>query len=219
VARHDLLGLGQIQIALVERATDNGAGDAVRLGSTQGFDIGHSADTAGGDYGDVDRRSQLPGGLQINAPHHAVAPYIGEYDGELEYVTYEWQTRRYPVSAEVQENVDGEFTVQAGRSDEIKDAAMHTTDRDERKRRAIYVREAVNGRNVKSGEKTTVPIPRKNRGVKQLLDTLKSDEDIVAETDLQALETTINDMVYEMFGITSDEQDVIEKYLEEFRVY
>jgi len=145
--------------------------------------------------------------------------YIGEYDGELEYITYEWQTRRYPVSAEVQENVDGEFAVQAGRSDEITDPAIHAADRDERKRRAMYVREAVDGRNVKSGETTTIPIPRTEEGVETMLAALRSDEGVVADTDTDELEETVNDVVYEMFSITPDEQVVIEKYLEEFRVY
>lgn len=77
--------------------------------------------------------------------------YIGEYDGELDYITYEWQTRRYPVNAEVQGDVEGEFTVQAGRSDEITDVAMYTDDREMRKLRAEYVQKAVDGRNVKSG--------------------------------------------------------------------
>ena len=145
--------------------------------------------------------------------------YIGEYDGELEYVTYEWQTRRYPVDAEIQENVDGEFAVQAGRSDEILDAAMHAPEREARKRRAEYVREAVNGRNVKSGETTTIPIPRSDTGVEELLDTLRSDETVVTETEIDELEDRVNDTVYGMFGITPEEQDVIEEYLETFRVY
>jgi len=145
--------------------------------------------------------------------------YIGEYDGELDYIRYEWQTRRYPVNAEVQTTEDDEFTVQAGRSDEIRDPAMYASDPDERKRRATYVRDAVNGRNVKSGEETTIPIPRSDEGVERLLESLRSDETTVTEGNLDGLEELLNDVVYEMFGITSEEQDVIEKYLEEFRVY
>jgi len=145
--------------------------------------------------------------------------YIGDYDGELEYVTYEWQTRRYPVDAEVQEDVEGDFTVQAGRSDVITDAAMYAADREERKRRAEYVREAVDGRNVKSGETTTIPIPRKDSGVERILTALRSDKETVDETDNDVLEERVNDIVYDMFEIESEEQDVIEEYLETFRVY
>jgi hypothetical protein len=145
--------------------------------------------------------------------------YLGEYDGELDYITYEWQTRRYPVNAEVEEDGDSEFTVQAGRSDVITDAAMYAADREMRKRRATYVREAVAGRNVKSGEATTIPIPRGDQDVETLLEALRSDETTVAETDLDELEETVNNVVYNMFGITPEEQAVIEEYLETFRVY
>jgi hypothetical protein len=114
--------------------------------------------------------------------------YIGEYDGELDYITYEWQTRRYPVNAEVQGDVDGEFTVQAGRSDTITDSAMYSDDREARKKRAQYVHAAVDGRNVKSGETTTIPIPRDDSGVETLLEALRSDETTVAEANLDELE-------------------------------
>ena len=144
--------------------------------------------------------------------------YIGEYGGELDYITYEWQTRRYPVSAEV-EDMDGEFVVQAGRSDVITDAAMYADDRDTRNRRATYVREAVDGRNMKSGETSTIPIPRTNEGVETLLEALRSDEEIVAKADIDEANVEINDVMYDMFGITPEEQSVIEAYLETFRVY
>lgn len=145
--------------------------------------------------------------------------YLGEYDGELEYISHEWQTRRYPVSAEVQGDVEGEFTVQAGRSDSISDPAMYSDNREARKRRAEYVHAAVNGRNVKSGEETTIPIPRDDSGVDMLMEALHADENTVTQTNLDEVEGKINDVVYDMFGITSSEQDVIEEYLETFRVY
>ncbi|WP_418281384.1 Eco57I restriction-modification methylase domain-containing protein [Halorubrum sp. DTA98] len=145
--------------------------------------------------------------------------YLGDYDGELDYITYEWQTRRYPVNAEVQGDVEGDFTVQAGRSDVINDPAMYSDDRGARKHRAEYVHAAVNGRSVKSGEETTIPIPRSDEGVVELLEHLEADRVEVEETDIEELEKMVNDVVYDMFGITSAEQDVIEEFLETFRVY
>ncbi|ERH13287.1 MAG: putative N6-adenine-specific DNA methylase, partial [halophilic archaeon J07HB67] len=91
--------------------------------------------------------------------------YLGDYDGELQYIDYEWQTRRYPVNADVQGDVDGDFTVQAGRTDTIRDPAMYSDDREARRRRAEYVHAAVDGRNVKSGEEVSIPIPRDDAGV------------------------------------------------------
>ncbi|RYJ13916.1 restriction endonuclease [Halogeometricum borinquense] len=142
--------------------------------------------------------------------------YLGDFDGELDYITYEWQTRRYPVNAEVQGDVDGEFTVQAGRSDTITDPAMYSDDRDARKRRAQYVHAAVDGRNVKSGEESTIPIPRRDEGVQELLDQLEQDRDSVDETDIESLEAEIDEAVYELFDLNEDEREVIEDYLEIF---
>jgi len=142
--------------------------------------------------------------------------YLKDYDSEVQYITYEWQTRRYPVDAEVQENVDGEFTVQAGRSDTITDPAMYAADREARKQRAEYVRAAVDGRNVKSGEETTVPIPRSDDGVATLLSRLAADRETVAETSIEELEAAIDEAVYDLFELSDEEREVVEEYLEVF---
>ena len=142
--------------------------------------------------------------------------YLGDYDGELDYITYEWQTRRYPVDAEVQGDGDGEFTVQAGRSDTINDPAMYADDREARKRRAEYVHAAVDGRNVKSGEEMTIPIPRSDDGVVELLDRLEADREEVRQTDIEALEAQIDRAVYDLFELTEDEREVVEDYLDVF---
>jgi len=142
--------------------------------------------------------------------------YLGDFDGQLEYITYEWQTRRYPVNAEVQGDVDGDFTVQAGRSDTINDPAMYSDDREARKRRAEYVHVAVDGRNVKSGEETTIPIPRTDDGVETLLGELRADRQTVEETSIKDLEAEIDEAVYDLFDLTDDERNVVENYLEIF---
>ncbi len=142
--------------------------------------------------------------------------YLGDYDGELDYITYEWQTRRYPVNADVQADVDDNFTVQAGRSDTINDPAMYSDDRDARKQRAEYVHAAVDGRNVKSGEEMTIPIPRSDAGVEELLDRLEADRDEVRQTDIGALEAEIDEAVYDLFDLTENEREVVEDYLEVF---
>ncbi|WP_244265053.1 hypothetical protein [Halorhabdus tiamatea] len=149
-------------------------------------------------------------------PTASPTAYLGDYDGELDNVTYEWQTRRYPVSADVQGDVDGNFTVQAGRSDTINDPAMYSDDREARKQRAEYVHAAVDGRNVKSGEETTIPIPRSDEGVVELLDRLDADREEVRETDIEALEAEIDEAVYDLFDLTEEEREVVEEYLEVF---
>ncbi|MFC6825360.1 Eco57I restriction-modification methylase domain-containing protein [Halopelagius fulvigenes] len=142
--------------------------------------------------------------------------YLGEYDGELDYINYEWQTRRYPVNADVQGDVEGDFTVQAGRSDTISHPAMYSDDREARKMRAEYVHAAVNGRNVKSGEETTIPIPQSDNGVEELLTRLEDDRVEVEQTDIDELEAEIDDAVYQLFDLTDNERQVVEDYLEVF---
>jgi len=41
----------------------------------------------------------------------------------------------------------------------------------------------------------------------------------VAAANIEQLEERVNKVVYDMFGITPEEQDVIEEFLETFRVY
>jgi len=137
--------------------------------------------------------------------------YLGDYDGELEYVDYEWQTRRYPVNADYGYDEDAEvWEVTAGRSDAIRDPRMDSEEC------ARYVYEAVNGRNVKSGEETTVPIPRSDDGVDELLGALDEDRREMESTDIEALEAEIDEAVYDLFDLTDEEREVIEEYLEVF---
>ena len=74
----------------------------------------------------------------------------------------------------------------------------------------------MNGRNVKSGEETSIPIPRSDSGVSELLGALDEDREEVEGTDIEALEAEIDEAVYDLFDLTDDEREVIEEYLEVF---
>lgn len=93
---------------------------------------------------------------------------------------------------------------------------MYADNRADRKRRAEYVHQAVDGRNVKSGTETTVLIPRSDAGVAELLDRLDADREAVARTDIDALENQIDAAVYDCFGLTDEERAIIEEYLDVF---
>jgi hypothetical protein len=136
--------------------------------------------------------------------------YLGDFSGELEYIDYEWQTRRYPVDANIQALADGGFAVEAGRSDRITDPRM------ESESRARYVLTAVDGRNVRKGEETSIPIPRQEEDVETLLNAVEEDKQHVRDADISQLEESINEAVYDLFGLTEDEISVIENYLSEF---
>lgn len=143
--------------------------------------------------------------------------YLGEHDGNIEYITYKWQSRRYPVSAEIQaKGTEGRFAVTAGRSDEITHPLIDKGDREERKLRAKYVHAAVDGRNMKKGEEQTLPIPESRDGVEKLLDELEADRQTVEDTSIPELEAEIDRIVYDLFDLTDDEREVIEEYLDVF---
>ncbi len=144
--------------------------------------------------------------------------YLGAFDGPLDSVSHEWQTRRQPVSAELQtaDGGDGQFTVRVGRSETIRDPAMDAADREAEKRRAEYVRAAVDGRTVTRGEKTTIPIPRSDEDVETLLDELAADRRTIEATSIDELEARIDEAVYELFELTDDEREIVETYLDVF---
>lgn len=142
--------------------------------------------------------------------------YFEEYEGNLNYIDYEWQTKRYPVNADIQEKADGRFAVTAGRSDEISHPLMDRGDREEQKLRAKYVHAAVDGRNMKKGEEQTIPIPQPRAGVEQLVEAWEEDKQTVSETDIEDLEAEIDKTVYGLFDLDNEEREVIEDYLEVF---
>lgn len=142
--------------------------------------------------------------------------YLEQHDGDLGYIDYEWQTRRYPVNADIQELADGRFAVTAGRSDEITDPLIDNGDREEQKLRAEYVYAAVDGRSMKSGEVQTIPIPQSRGGVEQVVESLHEDQRKVEETDIADLEADIDEAVYDLFNLTEDDREVVEEYLEVF---
>ena len=93
---------------------------------------------------------------------------------------------------------------------------MYSDDREASKRRAEYVYAAVDGRNVKSCEEMTVPIPRGDDGVVELLDRLEADREEVRQTDIEDLEAEIDRAVYDLFDLTEGEREVVEDYLDVF---
>lgn len=142
--------------------------------------------------------------------------YLDDFVGDLRYIDYEWQTRRNPVDADVESLEDDRFAVTAGNSDEITDPIMDRGDREERMLRAEYIKEAVNGRNMKKGEKQTIPIPQSEEGVRQLMDDLESDKESIETTSVEDIQADIDQTVYDLFDLTDDDQEVIENYLEVF---
>lgn len=142
--------------------------------------------------------------------------YLEEYDGELGYIDYEWQTTRRPVESNIQQLADQRFAVTAGNTDVITHQLIDKGGREEKKLRAQYVHAAVDGRTVKSGDQTTIPIPTRREGVKQLIELLETDRKTVEDVDIEDLEAEIDRAVYDLFELTEEERVIIEEYLEVF---
>ena len=67
-----------------------------------------------------------------------------------------------------------------------------------------------------NGEEMTIPIPRSDDGVEELMDRLEADREEIERTDIDDLEAEIDDAVYDLFDLTEDEREVIEEYLDAF---
>ncbi|MFC3958660.1 Eco57I restriction-modification methylase domain-containing protein [Halovivax cerinus] len=136
--------------------------------------------------------------------------YIGSVPGEVEYITYEWQTQRRPVEATIQKRTDGLYAIKAGRTDAI------TAPQIDSEERAKYVYEAVNGLDVESGEEVSIPIPRRTEDVIALLAELEEDDETLQESNIDELEAEIDHLVYDLFDLSEDEREIIENYLQIF---
>jgi hypothetical protein len=86
----------------------------------------------------------------------------------------------------------------------------------ESEQRARYVHSSVEGRTVTKGEEVSIPIPRRDPDVAALLEELAADRQTVAETDIEALESEIDAIVYDLFEQPEEERQVLEDFLEVF---
>jgi hypothetical protein len=142
--------------------------------------------------------------------------YLEEYEGEVSYIDYTWQTNRNPVESSIQEIEADHFSVTAGRTDEIVSPVMDTGDEAERGLRARYVHNAVDGRSVKSGEQTSIPVPKSGDSVQRLLNKLEDDRNSLEQRSINELESEIDQEVYDLFDLSEDSQEILEKYLNIF---
>jgi hypothetical protein len=136
-------------------------------------------------------------------------PYTSDLDSEIMYVEHQWQTGRRSISPEC-EMKDGVWQISVGITDTIRDPAMDS------ELRAHYVQEALSGGDYDSGEKTKIPIPKSDSAVRKILDDLESDRDELATTSKTSLENEIDSIVYDLFDLSEDQQQIIEEYVELF---
>lgn len=135
--------------------------------------------------------------------------YIVDSD-TIGWINYTWQTKRTSVDPSVTEHSDGVITVDAGNTDSVKDPLLNTLTHGE------YVKEAVSGMNVDSGEQISIPIPKNEKRTEEILEELRADESNYDEEHIEQLEEEIDDAVYETLQLTDDEIQTVENCIDLF---
>lgn len=62
----------------------------------------------------------------------------------------------------------------------------------------------------------TIPIPRSDDGVEELLSRVDDDRDVVESVNIDDLEAEMDETVYDLFDLNENEREVLEDYLEVF---
>lgn len=81
---------------------------------------------------------------------------------------------------------------------------------------ATFVMEALAHRSVTASETVRIPYPADKGEQENLLDSLESDRKEVDAVNFDKLQTRLNTSIYKLFDITTDEQEIIETFLDEY---
>lgn len=128
---------------------------------------------------------------------------------EIDWIDYTWQTNRTSVEPSINED-DGLITVDVGRTDSIKDSLMNNNTR------ARYVQKAVEGMNVDSEERISIPVPLQDSVVKSMLAELRQDEGDYDVEHIRDLENEIDDTVFSLLGLDEKESQTVKDCLDLF---
>jgi len=129
---------------------------------------------------------------------------------EVDWLEYEWGTKRYPVEAHIQERSDGTYAIEQGRADQITSPLISNRER------AEYVLKSVNGSRYKKGEEMELPIPRRESEVERLLEERKKDKEHLERNPADELEEEIDEAVYNLLELGEEDIRVIEHHLEQY---
>src|SRR5690606_17120751 len=106
-----ILGFGEVERALIEAATQNGAFDAFLLDFAQRADVVEVGDAARGDDRNADMACQGNRGFDIDAREHAVAANVGIDDG-FAAVVFELASQvEHAVACELAPAIGSDFAV------------------------------------------------------------------------------------------------------------
>ncbi|OYR39941.1 hypothetical protein DJ81_15285 [Halorubrum sp. Hd13] len=127
----------------------------------------------------------------------------------VDWLYYVWETNRSSVEPTIQQRTDGTYAIEIGRE-------SITSPLIDSEKRANYIFTAVKGMSVDSGEEISIPVPRRDSDVEQVLEELERDQELLRNIDSEELEGAIDEAVYELIGLDDDEVGTIESCLEMF---
>ena len=135
-------------------------------------------------------------------------PYIVEYreaSEEFPEVVYT-PSEDYVANPEVQPDIQGSYGIEV-EDGNIDDSLIDTREK------ALYVQEALDGQKMEKNTTTTLPVPLSDGIAEEVLEELKEDRNQLATTSIRGLEDKIDDVVFELFGIDSaDDQERVRRY-------
>lgn len=115
------------------------------------------------------------------------------------------------ISPEIQQRQDGAYNVIIGKQKKEKPIVVNTEGK------ARFVKLALEGKSVKKDGKIKVLVPKSNKVVKEILKEYEKDKKKLEEMpSVEELEDEINQIVYDLYGLSEEDVEVIEEFLEKF---
>lgn len=145
--------------------------------------------------------------LEIKIPQFP-DPYIAdarESGEEFVPITYT-PTSSYIANPSLDSDLSGGFniTLQDGR---INHDAINS------RTKADYVMEAISGSSLSANESVTIPVPFDDEVASSALDNLKEDRDTLDSESISEIESSINEIVFDLYGIESERhQEIIRRF-------
>lgn len=139
-------------------------------------------------------------------------------DLKEEGTVHEWDevahiTKRgyYPLNVNRQQDLEGNERIELGKDDVIE---SHKIDSDVKQE---YVITAIDGKRFSKEEQIVIPLPRTDTAAQKALEMLQEDKETLEDGQTkEELEEELNALVFDLYGIDDDHQQVIQRFLGRF---
>lgn len=149
--------------------------------------------------------------LEIKIPQFP-DPYIAdarESGKEFAPVTYT-PSSSYVANPSLDTDLSGGYTITL-QDGGINHSAINT------RKKADYLKQAIDGKSLSANDSVTVPIPFDEEVASSALDNLANDHKIISSESIAELETSIDEKVFDLFGIDSERhQKMIKRFNKQY---